>query len=127
MSLNDMDVLQNVRVKINKHYKCCSASFETPNTASFKFNRLQTNVLANNIEISGLRHQYECYAKMLIGNSVVYVQEHAVDGKIVIPVNGTVDYLTAVLKIGLQIINVNVYVTEDSSVYHGREKNLLLC
>ncbi|AGR56991.1 ETM [Choristoneura occidentalis alphabaculovirus] len=107
-----MDALQSLRVRVDKHHACRRALFETPNRASFTFDRTRADAQIANIEISGLRQQYECFGKMVIADSVVHVRERSVNGKIVVPVNGTADFFTAVLKTGLDFINLNVYVTD---------------
>jgi hypothetical protein len=103
--------LQNVRVKINKHHVCRRAVFESPNRVSFTFDRLNTDTKIANIEISGLRQQYECIGKMVVNDVVVHVREPSVAGKITVPVGGTIDFFTAVLKNGLEFIKLDMYVT----------------
>ncbi|AGR57138.1 ETM [Choristoneura rosaceana nucleopolyhedrovirus] len=105
-----MDALQSLRVRVDKHYACRRALFETPNCASFTFDRTKVDAQIANIEISGLRQQYECFGKMVVADSVVHVRERSVNGKIVVPINGAVDFFTAVLKSGLEFIYLNVYV-----------------
>ena len=111
MSCNNMDVLQNVRVKIDKHHACRRVLCENPNRVSFTFDRPKTGTEIVNIEISGLRQQYECFGKMIVNDAIVHVREPTVNGKIVVPVNGVVDFFTAVLKNGLDFIKLDMYVT----------------
>ncbi|AJD09261.1 etm [Condylorrhiza vestigialis mutiple nucleopolyhedrovirus] len=106
-----MDVLQNVRVKIDKHHACRRVLIESPNRMSFTFDRLKTDTEIVNIEISGLRQQYECFGKMIVNDAIVHVREPTVNGKIVVPVNGVVDFFIAVLKNGLDFIQLNMYMT----------------
>ncbi|ABI13834.1 etm [Anticarsia gemmatalis multiple nucleopolyhedrovirus] len=110
-----MDALQNVRVKIDKHHACRRVVFESPNRVSFTFDRLKTGAEITNIEISGLRQQYECFGKMVVNDAVVHVREPTVNGKIVVTVGGIVDFFTAVLKNDLDFIKLNVYVTTTTN------------
>lgn len=62
---NEMDVLQNGRVRIDKNHACRRVIIEPPNLVSFTFDRLATCVQINTIEISGLRQSYECFGQMV--------------------------------------------------------------
>ncbi|BAE72393.1 ETM [Hyphantria cunea nucleopolyhedrovirus] len=106
-----MDVLHNLRVRINKHHTCRRALFESPNRASFTFDRTKADAQIASIEISGLRRPYECFGKIMVAERVVYVRERSTSGKIVVLVNGAADFFTAVLKNGLDFIKLKVYVT----------------
>lgn len=105
-----MDALQNVRVRIDKYHVCRRVLLETPNRASFTFDRTKPDSQIANIEIGGLRRPYECFGKMVVNNAVVHVRENSAEGKIVVPINGSVDFFTAILKTDFDSIKLNVYI-----------------
>nr|UIX56229.1 ETM [Hyphantria cunea nucleopolyhedrovirus]UIX56374.1 ETM [Hyphantria cunea nucleopolyhedrovirus] len=106
-----MDVLQNLRVRIDRHHTCRRALFESPNRASFTFDRTKADAQIASIKINGLRRPYECFGKVMMAERVVHVRERSINGTIVVPVNGAADFFIAVLKTGLEFIKLKVYVT----------------